>query len=496
MSRSRLSTRITLAMVAVASIGLICVAISLGSESSASSSAERTSQAYLPAMRLADQFGSEILTARVNYVYYALIQKQGTREEGDLHLHKAQEISAKLKSMGDNDKSLAEFRPTILKLTEDLKVYELSLQKVLQAVETGENKSPSFPGLIAEWASHGKVLITTAAELSAATGHEAGAASESTVNALTRSRNWILAIMVIGVIGSSMFGWRMQRSISRELRSMAEELGTGSYQVSSASGQVSSLSQSLAQGASQQAASLEEVASAAEEINALVKANADHAVKADELMQTTAREADEADRRLVDLSSSMDTISDASNQVSKVVKAIDEIAFQTNILALNAAVEAARAGESGKGFAVVADEVRNLAQRSAHSAKDTEKLIQLCIKSANDGVSKLACVKEAVHNLREEAFTVKNHVAEVASGSSEQSRGLEQIARSLGQMRDVTQQSAACAEETAAAGEELNAQAESMEHVVQTLRSLVGRSDEPLASRHSGGSVSLHTSRL
>jgi methyl-accepting chemotaxis protein/methyl-accepting chemotaxis protein-1 (serine sensor receptor) len=174
----------------------------------------------------------------------------------------------------------------------------------------------------------------------------------------------------------------------------------------------------------------------------------------------------------------MDTISDASHQVSKVIKVIDEIAFQTNILALNAAVEAARAGENGMGFAVVADEVRNLAQRSAQSAKDTETLIQLCIGNATEGVSKMKGVAETVQKVKVEASTVKRHVAEVASGCAEQSRGLEQLSRGLGQVQQLIQTTAASAEEAAAAGDEIHGQAAGMTEIVGDLLSLVGGSEE------------------
>ena len=294
----------------------------------------------------------------------------------------------------------------------------------------------------------------------------------------TRSR-LIGLIMVVFMMGLCVAAWRVvQTKLVFPLRTLSDRLGTGSQHVSSASKEISSSSQSLAQGASEQAASLEQVSASADEINSLVRANAEHATTADKLMQTTAVEAEEADRRLRDLSASMNAISDASNKVSKVIKVIDEIAFQTNILALNAAVEAARAGENGMGFAVVADEVRNLAQRSAQSAKDTETLIQLCIGSANDGMTKLKSVAETVQKVKEEASTVKTHVAEVASGCAEQSRGLEEIARALGQLQQVTQQTAASAEETASSGEEMQGQAASMTQMVTHLLSLVGGSED------------------
>ena len=139
----------------------------------------------------------------------------------------------------------------------------------------------------------------------------------------------------------------------------------------------------------------------------------------------------------------MGDIKASSDKVAKIIKVIDEIAFQTNILALNAAVEAARAGEAGMGFAVVADEVRNLAQRCAQAAKDTAALIEESIVKSNDGKTKVDQVAVAIRAITEESAKVKTLVDEVSLGSQEQTRGIEQVAKALTQMEQVTQQSAA-----------------------------------------------------
>jgi methyl-accepting chemotaxis protein/methyl-accepting chemotaxis protein-1 (serine sensor receptor) len=172
----------------------------------------------------------------------------------------------------------------------------------------------------------------------------------------------------------------------------------------------------------------------------------------------------------------MNDINASSDRISKIIKVIDEIAFQTNILALNAAVEAARAGEAGMGLAVVADEVRNLAQRCAQAARDTAGMIEDSIAKSNDGKSKLDLVVTAIDSINESAAKVKHLVDQVSSGSVEQSRAIEQVAGAIVQMEKVTQSTAANAEQSASASQELSAQSEAVRGIVTRLAGMVGGS--------------------
>jgi methyl-accepting chemotaxis protein/methyl-accepting chemotaxis protein-1 (serine sensor receptor) len=275
----------------------------------------------------------------------------------------------------------------------------------------------------------------------------------------------------------------MLRAIA-DLKRMTVELHESEDQIGSAATQVSGSSASLAQGASEQAASLEETSASVEEISSMTRKNAENSQVAAEVMGTVDKHVKDGNRTLEQMVLSMHEISTSSDKIGKIIKVIDEIAFQTNILALNAAVEAARAGEAGMGFAVVADEVRNLAQRSAQAAKDTASLIEDSIAKSMEGGQKLQQVTEVIRAITESSAKVKTLVDEVNLGSQEQARGIDEISKAVGQMNQVTQSTAANAEESASASQELSGQANAMSQIVQHLQSMViGHSGEGYARK-------------
>jgi methyl-accepting chemotaxis protein len=300
--------------------------------------------------------------------------------------------------------------------------------------------------------------------------------TEQTVKATDRAMSFILGISVIVMIFGIVIATIITGGLNKVLRKLALSLDDGSNQTASAAGQVSAASQSLAEGASEQASSLEETSASLEETASMTKRNAENARQANDFAKQAREAADKGVGDMQTMSAAMEAIKVSSNDIAKIIKTIDEIAFQTNILALNAAVEAARAGEAGMGFAVVADEVRNLAQRSAAAAKETADKIEGAITKTGQGVEISGKVAAALNDIVTKVRQVDELVTEVANASREQTEGITQINVAVGQMDKVTQSNAANAEESAAAAEELNAQAETMKQSVAELLQLVGGS--------------------
>ena len=292
-------------------------------------------------------------------------------------------------------------------------------------------------------------------------------------HALNAANVVIFALLTAAALSGFALAFFLVRSINSALRRLADGLRVSAEQVVRASAQVASASQQLAEGATEQAASLEETSASGQEIGSLTQRNAETSKAAAVLMGDVERKVSETTAKLDQMLGSMRDITTSSDSIAKIIKIIDEIAFQTNILALNAAVEAARAGEAGMGFAVVADEVRSLAQRSAQAARDTNTLIEASVTSARTGSTRLDEVAAVVQSVSSSALQVKVLIDGVSTGAVEQARGMSQITSALVHMEQATQKVAATSEESASASEELRAQAESMQDVVESLESLI-----------------------
>jgi methyl-accepting chemotaxis protein len=425
----------------------------------------------MPEMQLTDNFEYQIALLRVTnfkHVLYDATQKPEIEKQAV-----EQEVTIKdLLSKLEQHFNTPEKQALYSKVPPLWESYRSETKKLREA--SSQNNAETVKGLLTSAGKIGNDLILAVQDCQSFSSKQSDENSrliESTVASTKRADLIIcLSVVVLGLITA----WSIGRSIGTILKRLVSELSNGAEQTTAAAGQVSASSQSLAEGASEQAASLEETSSSLEEMASMTKRNAENAQKANDLAKQARQAADKGVVDMQSMNAAMKEIKVSSDDIAKIIKTIDEIAFQTNILALNAAVEAARAGEAGMGFAVVADEVRNLAQRSAQAAKETTSKIEGAISKTAQGVQISGKVAEALNEIVAKARQVDELVAEVSSASREQTQGITQVNTAVGQMDKVTQSNAASAEESAAAAEELNAQAYAMKDSVSQLLKLVG----------------------
>jgi len=283
---------------------------------------------------------------------------------------------------------------------------------------------------------------------------------------------WIL------IVGACMcaVGYFLAGSFVRPMLKRINLLNESAAEVSAATVEVLTSSRQLAEGASEQAASVEETSASLDEMYSMTRQNAENANLANGLMKETRETVSTAGRTMGELTASMGEISKASEETSRIVKTIDEIAFKTNLLALNAAVEAARAGEAGAGFAVVADEVRNLAMRSAEAARNTADLIEGTVRKIKEGCGLVEKTDEEFRKVSVSVEKSSGLVDEISAASKEQTEGIKQIHRAVDQIDKVIQQNSSNAEQSASTSGQMNNRAEEMKELVNGLVSLVGGS--------------------
>ena len=256
------------------------------------------------------------------------------------------------------------------------------------------------------------------------------------------------------------------RNLKVELSEILRQINTSADQVSNASDQVSSSSQNLSQGAVEQASSVEELAARISEISSQIKDTADSAQQVREQTHHAGEGVSVCNQQMQELMGAMEKIHSSSEEIGKIIKTIEDIAFQTNILALNAAVEAARAGTAGKGFAVVADEVRNLASKSAEASKNTSLLITHSTEAVQTGTKIARNTADALSDVVENIQSMVGSIDQISVVSNEQSEAVLQVNEGITQISSVVQSNSATAEESAAASQELSAEAANLKQLV------------------------------
>ncbi|MDX2151881.1 MAG: methyl-accepting chemotaxis protein [Bryobacteraceae bacterium] len=470
----KLSTRLYASLGSLAAIGLLTAALGGWNLRTLGAELQESNLRTAPKLDLTNAFRARtwemFANQRATFVFAVLrdqsriaSHREAWRKAGDRSREQLRELAPLLRSqeavalLGRLEKGLSEFEG-------------LSLE-YMKAVEEGrlQDVTPLTPKLEAAV----QELDAAGKEMTALQRRRLQEAEERSAS-IRAGTFWLSLSMLVILAVIAALAMLDVRRVNRTLGREIAELADGANQVASAAAQVSSSSQALARGASDHAASLEETSASAEEINSMARKNSENSQAAARLVTKSQEKFQEAGRALDTSVAAMAAIGSQSEKIAKIIKVIDEIAFQTNILALNAAVEAARAGEAGMGFAVVADEVRSLAQRCAQAAGDTSSLIAESTAAAKDGAAKVDRVADAIRQIIEEANAVKTLVDEVDLGSREQARGIDQVGTAIAQMEQVTQRTAASGEEGAAAAQELTAQSEAMRGIVQRLTAVVG----------------------
>lgn len=408
---------------------------------------------------------------------------------------KSQEATERLEKLSLTEKEKMEYENFLAERTQSIPISNqitglIAAQKTAEAASLLESKSEPLI----------QMTMDSQARLANLVDAESMAANQSAIQTYFSSLTLLLILVVICVILGIISAILITRSITKPINRIVSGLNESSHQVAAASVQLSSSAGQLSQGSAEQASSIEETSSILQESSSMLQQNVVNTKQATQLSKQVNESAGRGSNEMHEMMSSIQEIKKSSDQIAKIIKVIDDIAFQTNILALNAAIEAARAGEAGMGFAVVAEEVRNLAGRSAQAAKDTTAIIEANIELSGKGVSAAERVREALDEITTQAKTVNELMNEISAASQEQAQGVDQVNKAMTQMESVTQQNASTAEESASASEELNAQAEGMKTIVQELSQIVNGMQSALVNENpnaaqSGNHQSLYSNQ-
>lgn len=306
----------------------------------------------------------------------------------------------------------------------------------------------------------------------------------SLASGITMGRNltsrWVILGLIFTIIISQFIAWLVTENINKSIKNVLSHLSETSDNLSALSSELTTAGHSLAEGSTEQAASIQETSSTLEESSSMVHQTTQNTKEAETIAKKTKEFASKGNSEMQIMLEAMEELKRSSAEISKIIKVIDEIAFQTNILSLNAAVEAARAGDAGKGFAVVAEEVRNLAQRSAQAARDTSGIIESNIHLSEKCLSITEQVSGSLAEINSESSKVSELLEEISTASQEQEIGIGQINKAISQMENVLQTNAATAQQSAGSADELTVYAETLKKIMNELTSLINGESQKL----------------
>jgi methyl-accepting chemotaxis protein len=430
-------------------------------------------ESNLPATRLAQSFQREILEARIGFIYHMTIRKPGALDLGNRHLIKAKALLAELTQLADAHPELTQLRPVCSDTADALSHYQTDLDALLRMVAAGTVSGAEYDASIAAWAKRGGTLVEQAGKAQAVADQLSDTASRQNIDSLRSLTLHESLFCLVALLLSVPITAAVIRGVRKDLNVITFDLETATTQVLGSAQHLAGSSVTLSETASQQAATIQETSAASSQIQSLTQSTTQHSIDAAAIVAKSQSGFAQANHSLDAMAQAMQEIAGSSQKVSKIIRIIDDIAFQTNILALNAAVEAARAGDAGMGFAVVAEEVRNLAQRSAQAAHETALLIEESLEKSTSGRQTVDRVAESIQTVTAESTRIRDLIEQIKEQGLEQSKGIGQIAQAIVLMERATQSSAAKAAEDSHGAVQLNAQADALKQTLHRLHSMV-----------------------
>lgn len=446
----------------------------------------RVSKAIYPATLRINQANDSFQAMNKDYKDAVLLQDQKALDAADKD---ASIVRENLEAARTRLEKIPELQKQVADVLDSFVDLQGASKRTYSAMVSSTDNSGQSQDSLSGLADKNRKINQAFADLANAIGDKAFQSELDAITDFNAWQRWLAIVLLGGAIGlAALTMFVMERQVSTPLRQLTEKLSSGAVRVADSARLVSQSSASLASGASTQAASLEETSASAQEINSMASRTSNDCRSAHSIMEASQTRFAATNESLAQLVLAMDEIQKSNNEVSNIIKAIDEIAFKTNILALNAAVEAARAGEAGAGFAVVAEEVRNLAGRCAQAVKESSVIVDQSTQNSQQGKTRLDTVVEALGVVTADSGHVKALMDQITSATAEQTRGIDQISRAMSEMERLTQTSASSADQSASAAEELKTQSNLLNEVVSSLTAMVEG-----GSGHNGSTHFQHT---